>query len=587
MVGIKSSFLICECRSRLRPSGLYYFMKIILFLPIIVLITGCLPVHLAQPISEPTENIASFPKLTERNRLLGALSTERTCYDVQHYDINIDIDVEKKYVKGYVDFTALAVDDFTVLQIDLAEDMQLNGIYYLENKLETTRKKDAVFVKFPEIHRETMFHFSVHYEGKPRESSNPPWDGGFVWEEDQKGRPFVSVVCEGDGAGLWLPLKDHIMDKPDNGAKMTFTVPSELFCVSNGQLISTAENLENEKKVYTWEVNNPINNYNISVQLGHYVLVQDTLHRNGKIESLNHYVLDYHQQVAKNHFQQAKNVIRFFEKFFGNYQWWEDGYKLVEVFYLGMEHQSAVTYGNSWNNWGGSRQWTKAYYGIIDGLLFHETAHEWWGNSVTAGDPAHMWIHEGMAVYSESMFIEDQLGYNVMIDFMLRKRTNIQNKLPIVGPESENYWAFGDSYNKGAWVMHTLRHVINNDSLWWDILKSFAVDNARKHVKTGDFQIYVESRTDQDFGYFFDQYFFDHRPPKLEYYQKEKKLFYRWVDVNPDFRMPLDVDINGIEKRIYPTPSVQTLEIPDLAVVIFKEWQFLINAKENSRLTEN
>jgi len=196
-----------------------------------------------------------------------------------------------------------------------------------------------------------------------------------------------------------------------------------------------------------------------------------------------------------------------------------------------------------------------------------------------------MWIHEGMAVYSESMFIEDQLGYNVMIDFMLRKRTNIQNKLPIVGPENENYWAFGDSYNKGAWVMHTLRHVIDNDSLWWDILKSFAVDNARKHVKTGDFHTYVESRTDHDLEYFFDQYFFDHRPPKLEYYQKGNTLFYRWADVIPDFRMPLDVDINGIEKRIYPTTSIQTLEIPELAVIIFKEWQFLINVKENSKFT--
>ena len=536
-------------------------------------------------MGEPPENAASFPKLKERNRLLGALSPERTCYDVQHYDINIDIDVDKKYVKGYVDFTVVAIDDFTVLQVDLAKDMQLNGVYYLGNKLETTRKKDAVFVNFPKINRETMFNFRVQYEGKPRESSNPPWDGGFVWGKDQKGRPFVSVVCEGDGAGLWWPLKDHIMDEPDEGAKMTFTVPSGLFCVSNGQLTRTAEDLENGKKAYTWEVNNPINNYNISVQLGHYVLVQDTLHRNGKIESLNHYVLDYHQEVAKNHFQQAKNVIRFFEKYFGDYQWWEDGYKLVEVSYLGMEHQSAVTYGNAWNNWGGSRPWTKAYYGIVDGLLFHETAHEWWGNSVTVADPAHMWIHEGMAVYSESMFIEDQLGYNVMIDFMLRKRTNIQNKLPIVGPENENYWAFGDSYNKGAWVMHTLRHMIDNDSLWWDILKSFAVDNARKHVKTDDFQAYVESRTDQDLEYFFDQYFFDHRPPKLEYYQKGNKLFYRWADVIPDFRMPLDVDINGIEKRIYPTTSVQTLEIPELAVIIFKEWQFLINVKENSKFT--
>jgi len=559
-------------------------MRIFLLLPIAMLILGCLPLHLSQSMSKSPKNVETFPKLTERNRLLGSLSPERTCYDVQHYDINIDIDVDQKYLKGYVDFTAVSVNDFTVLQFDLAKDMHLNGVYYLENKLETTRKKDAVFVEFPKINRERMFQFRVYYEGKPQESLNPPWSGGFVWETDKKGRPFVSVACEGDGAGLWWPLKDHILDEPDIGAKMTFTVPSELFCVSNGQLSNTNEDLKNGKTAYTWEVNNPINNYNISVQLGHYVLIQDTLHRNGKVESLNHYVLDYHQEVAKKHFQQAKKIIRFFEKYFGDYQWWEDGYKLVEVSYLGMEHQSAVTYGNTWNNWGGPRQWTKAYYGIIDGLLFHETAHEWWGNSVTAADPAHMWIHEGMAVYSESMFIEDQLGYNIMIDFMLRKRTRIQNKLPIVGPENENYWAFGDSYNKGAWAVHTLRHVIENDSLWWDILKSFAVENARNHVKTGDFQTHVEIRTNRNLDYFFDQYFFDNRIPKLEYYQNESKLFYRWTDVIPDFQMPIDVNINGTGKRIYPTTSVQTLEIPEWAVVIFEDWKFLINVKENSKI---
>tara|TARA_Y100000590_G_scaffold385500_1_gene457636 strand:+ start:1756 stop:3444 length:1689 start_codon:yes stop_codon:yes gene_type:complete len=559
-------------------------MRIFLLLPIAMLILGCLPLHLSQSMSKSPKNVETFPKLTERNRLLGSLSPERICYDVQHYDINIDIDVDKKYLKGYVNFTAVSVNDFTVLQFDLAKDMHLNGVYYLGNKLETTRKEDAVFVEFPKINRERMFQFRVYYEGKPQESLNPPWSGGFVWETDKKGRPFVSVACEGDGAGLWWPLKDHILDEPDIGAKMTFTVPSELFCVSNGQLSNTNEDLKNGKTAYTWEVNNPINNYNISVQLGHYVLIQDTLHRNGKVESLNHYVLDYHQEVAKKHFQQAKKIIRFFEKYFGDYQWWEDGYKLVEVSYLGMEHQSAVTYGNIWNNWGGPRQWTQAYYGIIDGLLFHETAHEWWGNSVTAADPAHMWIHEGMAVYSESMFIEDQLGYNIMIDFMLRKRMRIQNKLPIVGPENENYWAFGDSYNKGAWAVHTLRHVIENDSLWWGILKSFAVENARNHVKTGDFQTHVEIRTNRNLDYFFDQYFFDNRIPKLEYYQNESKLFYRWAEVIPDFQMPIDININGTGKRIYPTTSVQTLEIPEWAVVIFEDWKFLINVKENSKI---
>ena len=272
-------------------------------------------------------------------------------------------------------------------------------------------------------------------------------------------------------------------------------------------------------------------------------------------------------------------MIRFFEKNFGDYQFWEDGYKLVEVSYLGMEHQSAVTYGNVWSNWGGDhRSWTRDYYGIIDGLLFHETAHEWWGNSVTAKDPAHVWIHEGMAVYSEAMFIEQELGYNVMIDFM-RKKRRFQNISPIVGPENENYWAFGDSYNKGAWAMHTLRHVVNNDNLWWDTIKTFATENAKSNVNTKDFISHVENKTKMPLSYFFDQYFFDKRVPTLQYFQVGNQFHYRWADTVSDFAMPINIEINGQEKRIIPKTEKQTLTISEHSVVHVKDWQFLLNKK--------
>ncbi|MDP6611643.1 MAG: M1 family metallopeptidase [Candidatus Marinimicrobia bacterium] len=528
----------------------------------------------------------SIPKLTERNRLLGVLLPERICYDVQHYDINMDIDVEKKYLKGYVDFTAIAMNDFTRLQVDLAKDMQLNGVWYREEELTASRKEDAVFIDFPAVKAGTEFTFRVKYEGSPQEAKNPPWDGGFIWNKDEMGRDYVSVACEGDGCGLWWPLKDHISDEPDRGARMTFTVPQNLFCVSNGKLVNTIQDTLTGKQSYTWEVKNPINNYNISVQLGNYVVLEDTLQRKSQVETMNHYVLDYHKQVASTVFPQARKVIRFFEKYFGDYQFWDDGYKLVEVSYLGMEHQSAVTYGNVWNNWGGDhRSWTKDYYGIIDGLLFHETAHEWWGNSITATDPAHVWIHEGMAVYSESMFIEQELGYNVMVDFMLRKRKGIQNKVPIVGPENENYWAFGDSYNKGAWGLHTLRHIINDDRIWWDLLKSFALNNAKSNVNTNDFIKHAENKTGTDLDYFFKQYFYDHRPPTLEYYQKDSKLYYKWSNVVNGFKMPIDVDINGIQGRIFPTTEVQSDDIQPHSVIHFRDWEFLVTKKKNPELT--
>ena len=552
---------------------------------ILLLTIGCNSEQNRTTMAMPPDEPESFPKLTERNRLLGDLLPERTCYDVKHYLINMDIDVDKKYIKGFVDISASAEENFTSLQFDLARKMKLNGVYYLDQTLKTTRKKDAVFVEFPNVNKGDNFTFRIDYEGRPLEAKRPPWDGGFVWEKDKKGRPYVSVACEGDGAGLWWPLKDHIADEPDDGATMTFTVPEELFCVSNGRLLDISSDIKNKKKSYTWSVNNPINNYNISVQLGHYVSVQDTINRNGVTDTLNHYVLDYHEEVARNHFKQAKTVIRFFEKYFGDYQWWDDGYKLVEVSYLGMEHQSAVTYGNNWNNWRGTRSWTSKYYGIVDGLLFHETAHEWWGNSVTAIDPAHMWIHEGMAVYSEAMFIEDQLGYNVMVDFLLDKRKGIKNKVPIVGPRNQNYWAFGDSYIKGAWIMHTLRHVIDNDETWFNILKSFAVDNAKGHVSTEDFLNYVIHNTGYNYQIIFYQYFYTHKPPTLEYYQDGTQFFYRW-DAVSGFNMPIDINVNGLERRIVPTKDIQEIEISEFSVVHIRDWEFLMFLKENLNLSK-
>ncbi|MEE8335641.1 MAG: M1 family aminopeptidase, partial [Candidatus Neomarinimicrobiota bacterium] len=353
----------------------------------------------------------------------------------------------------------------------------------------------------------------------------------------------------------------------------------ELICVANGRLENKIS--RNEGKItYTWLVKNPINNYNVSLQLGYYVLVQDTLQRQNKIEYLNHYVLDYHAEVAREHFKQARGILHFFEDKFGIYPWWNDGFKLVEVSYLGMEHQSAVTYGNNFRNRNNGHGWLDAFHGIVDGLLFHETAHEWWGNSVTALDPAHMWIHEGMAIYSEAMFIEERLGYDVAVSFLLQKRKSIQNKLPVVGPENENYWAFGDSYNKGGWIMHTLRGVINDDELWFNILKSFAVNNRRSHVKTEDFQKIVSTTTGLDFNLFFDQYFYQSGIPVFEYEQSGDSLSYKWSEVIPGFTMPLDLDINGKTKRIYPTQERQLLKIPEYSVVVIRDWEFLIKIKK-------
>ena len=551
------------------------------FLLFIIFNIHCNSNRTENKIIELPDKAKSFPELSERNRLLGALLPERTCYDVLHYMINVDIDIDKKYIKGFVDIKANASTDFFKLQFDLARKMKLKRVEYLDKNLKTSRNKDAVFVEFPFIKKGENFTFRVYYEGKPLQAKNPPWDGGFVWEKDKKGRPFISVACEGEGANIWWPLKDHIADEPDEGATMTFTVPKELYCVSNGRLLEVLDSPDETKRIFTWTVNNPINNYNISVQLGHYITIKDTIVRDSGIDTLTYYVLDYHEEIGKNHFKQSKDIIRFFEKYFGEFQWWNDGYKLVEVSYLGMEHQSAVTYGNNWSNWGGERSWTNKYYGIVDGLLFHETAHEWWGNSITAIDPAHMWIQEGFAVYSEALYIEHKLGYNVMIDFLLKKRQGIKNNLPIVGPVNENYWAFGDSYNKGAWVLHTLRNAINNDDLWFSTLKKFAVDNAKSHVSTETFLNHIIRATGKNYQLVFYQYFYDHRPPTFEYYQEGQMFYYRWSNVISGFAMPVDIDLNGVEKRLEVSEKLSSINITEHSVIHIRDWESLIITKRN------
>jgi len=293
---------------------------------------------------------------------------------------------------------------------------------------------------------------------------------------------------------------------------------------------------------------------------------------------MDHYVLDYNEEVGKNYFLQAKEVIRFYEKYFGDYQWWDDGYKLIEVPYLGMEHQSAVTYGNGFSIYNGLRSDSWPMYGVMDPLIIHETGHEWFGNSVTAIDPTHIWIHEGLQVYSEALYFEDKFdSYPVSVDYMKSIRSRIQNKIPIVGPEDENYWALnGDTYMKGAWVMHTLRSAINDDPTWFAILKEFMVENAKSHVNTEDFFDKVKEKTGSDYSYFSEQYFYTPKQPELEYYQTDSSFSYRWNNVNDNFIMPMDLLVNGVEKRVLPNQKFQSFDIKKHATIEVMDWKFYV-----------
>ncbi len=527
--------------------------------------------------ARPHGSQTDTPELTRNNYLMGFLNEYRSSYDVTYYDINIDFDIEKKSIDGFVTIKAKSLADIDTLQIDLAKNLSIIKIIHKNNSIQYSREEDAVMIMFDEtVEKDKLFDFTVHYSGKPQGADNPPWSGGFTWSKDKNDRDWIAVSCEGEGARIWWPNKDHITEEPDS-VRMAFTVPSNLVGVGNGQLRSVTDK-EDNKTTYEWFVNNPINNYNISVQIGNYVTVQDTLIKDNTIHYMDHYVLDYNEEIGKNYFLQAKEVIRFYEKYFGEYQWWNDGYKLIEVPYLGMEHQSAVTYGNGFSIYNGLRSDSWPMYGVMDPLIIHETGHEWFGNSVTAIDPTHIWIHEGLQVYSEALYFEDKFNsYPVSIDYLKSIKSRIQNKIPIVGPEDENYWALnGDTYMKGAWVMHTLRSAINDDPIWFAILKEFMIENAKNHVNTEDFFNKVEEKTYTDYSYFSEQYFYSPNQPELEYYQTDSSFYYRWNNVNDNFIMPMDLLVNGIEKRVLPNQEFQSFNIAQHATIEVMDWKFYI-----------
>ena len=526
--------------------------------------------------NRPHGNQYNLPELTPNNLLIGQLNENRSSYRVSFYDINIDFDIEQKSLNGYVTVKAQSIRDLDKLQIDLAENLNIKRVTHENQNLSFIRKYDTALINFKSIIKKgSIFEFTVFYEGVPQSADNPPWAGGFTWSKDKDGRDWIAVSCEGEGARIWWPNKDHITAEGDS-VRMAYTVPSNLVAVGNGKLRSVK--VLGEKTTYEWFVNNPINNYNISVQIGNYVAVQDTFLKDNVTHFMNHYVLDYNSELASNFFPQSKEVIRFYEKYFGDYQWYEDGYKLIEVPYLGMEHQSAVTYGNGFSMYNGVRSKSWPMYGVIDPLIIHETGHEWFGNSVTASDPTHIWIHEGLQVYSESIYFEDKFdSYEVGVHYLNSIKNRIVNEIPIVGNENENHWALhGDTYMKGAWIMHTLRSVINNDKLWFEVLKEFMVDNAKGFANTKDFFNKVEEKTGEDMWYFAEQYFYSPNQPELEYYQTETDFYFKWNNVNDNFVMPLGFLVNGEEKRFTPTKDFRSFKVSKHAQIEVMDWKFYV-----------
>ncbi len=494
--------------------------------------------------------------------LRGALNPMRTCYDVNFYDLNLKVNPGKKAIKGYNTIHFTAQSTFDTLQIDLFNNLAIDSIVFNGKHLEYVRDSHFVFVVFPKpVKKGFQGNFSVHYGGKPVVAPNPPWDGGFVWNKDEKGRYWIGVACEGTGASLWWPNKDHLSEEPDSMA-ITCQVPDNLMCVANGDLRSKKA-LNGNYEAYHWFVENPIDNYNVTLNIADYRHFRNYFKSKGSVDSfpLDYYVLPYNLSEAKKHFQQVPEMLNCFEKFFGPYPFPEDGYALVETPYWGMEHQSAIAYGNDYRNnrWG------------FDYIIVHETGHEWWGNSVSTRDHGALWIHESFTTYMESLYVECRYDSQKAIKYLQSQKERIRNQHPILGPTQVNYnqWPASDMYYKGAWMLHTLRNSINNDSLWFSILKGLTSNFYHSVVNSDSIIHYINQRTPKDYTNFFRQYLKFPDPPifyyKIENINGQHKLHYAWKANTDTYNYPLmiKININGKTTRINPTKEWQSIKWPE------------------------
>jgi aminopeptidase N len=518
------------------------------------------PVLMAQRLLGPQE--PETPVFTRADTLRGMLLPERSCYDVKYYHLDVRVDPATKTIHGS-NTILFAVDSaFNKMQIDLFKNLDISRITLDENvELKYWREFNAVHVQLPKILPKNSLHsVKVYYGGTPTVAVRPPWEGGITWTKDSTGNPWVVVTCQGVGASIWWPNKDHQSDKPDS-MLISITVPRGLEDVSNGRLRAVTE-LPDGWKRYDWFVSYPINNYCATMNIGKFTHFGDK-YINGDTLTLDYYVLPQDLERAKVTFEQVKPMMDAYWKYFGEYPFMRDGYKLIECPYNGMEHQSAVEYGNRFLE-GYVGRATSAVGLKFDFIIIHESAHEWWGNSVTAKDIADMWIHESFAAYAEALYVEHRWGYKEALEYINGKRQNVRNDSPIIGIYNVNHEGSGDMYDKGQLVLNTLRSVINNDTLWFSILKGIQETFKYQTVAADDIFNYIDRRTGTDYMYFFDQYLKHTKPPELVVHVISQgdtvSAMYRWSADVKDFRMPIRVTTSENKfEFIYPTTSWQRI----------------------------
>jgi len=516
-----------------------------------------------------------YPVFTHADSLRGELTPGRSCYDVYFYDLHLKIDTGTHSISGYNTIYFKVVKDFDIMQVDLFRNMDIDSIIFHRTHLSNYfRDSNTIIFNINNKCNGCVLHLvefegakdsiKIYYHGSPQIAKNPPWDGGFIWSKDSLGNPWIDVACEGTGASLWWPCKDHLSNKPDS-MRMTFDVPEGLMCVSNGRLRAETK-LNDGYTRFTWFVSKPIINYDVTLNIADYAHISD-YYLNGKDTlTLDYYVLKYNEEKARKHFEQVKPMLACYEKFFGKYPFYTDGYKLVESTYWGMEHQSCVAYGNHYqnNNFG------------FDFIIIHESAHEWWGNSLSCSDAADMWLHEAFATYAEALYIECTQNYQTAVKYLHKQQKRISNKYPIIGPYNVNFQGTNDDddmYFKGTWMLQTFRHVINNDSLFFAILRGLQKKFEYTSTNSKDVIACISKIAGKEYTPFFNQYLYNAKPPVFEYKLKQEGngvlLSYRWDSVVKNFQMPLKVNskvADSVKTYITITPGTewQSLQLNNL-----------------------
>lgn len=499
--------------------------------------------------------------------LRGSLTPERTWWDVQRYEVAFTPDFLSKSISGSneIRYKVVKANNGSVkMQIDLQEPLVIDSVVYNgRTKLAFEKKQSVWLIKVPAQTLAASNSVKIYYQGKVHQAIRPPWDGGFIFATDSLKRPYMTVACQGLGASIWYPNKDHQSDEPDKGASLTMTVPDTLMAIGNGRLVYKKQH-GNGTTTYKYNVVNPINNYCLIPYIGKYVNFNEVYKGEKGPLSVNYWVLDYNLTKAKTYMpDQVHKMFKALEYWFGPYPFYEDGYQLIDAPHTGMEHQSAVSYGNRYKFGYGGRDASGSGWGMKwDFIIIHESGHEWFGNNITSKDLADMWVHEGFTNYSETLFVDYHFGEAAGNEYNYGIRRGIRNDRPIIPPYNVNAQGSGDMYPKGGNLLHSIKHSLNNDVLFRSILRGLNSRFYHKTVTSAEVEHYISTQAKFNYSKVFDQYLRTTQIPTLEYSIKDGKLSYRYINCVEGFNLPVVLKKDTQVLKLYPTSQLQVLALP-------------------------